>query len=111
VKNTVLVLVPQAITAGNLAAGLGTIWCAFDSRIGLGVMLNFVAMALDLMDGAAARKFGVTSNFGKHFDTVSDEELQHYVDLINNRPRKRLGYLTPAEVFSKELKKKTCSSP
>ncbi len=71
-KNTILVLIPQAITMGNLGAGMGTIWCAFNGRIGLGVLLNFAAMALDLMDGAAARRFGVTSNFGKNFDTVAD---------------------------------------
>jgi CDP-diacylglycerol--serine O-phosphatidyltransferase len=29
-------------------------------------------MAFDLIDGAVARKFGVTSNFGKYFDTVAD---------------------------------------
>jgi CDP-diacylglycerol--serine O-phosphatidyltransferase len=29
-------------------------------------------MALDLLDGAVARKLGVSSNFGKHFDTVAD---------------------------------------
>jgi phosphatidylserine synthase len=72
VKKKVLVLIPQILTMGNLAAGLGTIWCAFDSRLGLGVILNFSAMAFDLIDGAAARKLGVTSSFGKYFDTTAD---------------------------------------
>jgi len=31
--------------------------------------------------------------------------LQKYVDLINNRPRKRLGFKTPLEVFEEENKK------
>lgn len=31
--------------------------------------------------------------------TVSDKDLQRYVDLLNNRPRKRHGYRTPLEVF------------
>lgn len=36
---------------------------------------------------------------GTDFNTVSDEDLAKYVDLINNRPRKRLGWKTPYEVF------------
>lgn len=47
---------------------------------------------------------------GTNFENVSDEDLQRYVDLINNRPRKRLAFLTPKEVFSEELRVKTCSS-
>lgn len=36
---------------------------------------------------------------GTDFDTVSDEDLARYVELLNNRPRKRLGFLTPKEFF------------
>ncbi len=42
---------------------------------------------------------------GTDFDTVSKEDLAYYVDLINNRPRKRLGFKTPNEVFQEELEK------
>jgi IS30 family transposase len=38
------------------------------------------------------------------FDRISDDELQHIEDKINNRPRKCLGYKTPFEVLSKSLK-------
>lgn len=38
---------------------------------------------------------------GTSFENVSDEELRAVVNLINNRPRKRLGFRTPAEVFMK----------
>lgn len=38
------------------------------------------------------------------FDTISDEQLQHYEYLLNSRPRKRLNYLTPHEVFWGEKK-------
>ena len=31
--------------------------------------------------------------------TVSWQELEHYSKLINDRPRKRLNYRTPAELF------------
>lgn len=33
------------------------------------------------------------------FAIVTQERIEEVVDLINNRPRKRLGYLTPNEVF------------
>jgi len=72
VKNSIRAVLPQVLTLANLAAGTGAIWFALNNRPGTGVLLIFVAMAFDLIDGAAARKLGVTSNFGKYFDTVAD---------------------------------------
>ncbi len=40
---------------------------------------------------------------GTSFEDITDERLQQVVDLINNRPRKRLGYKTPLEIFSNVL--------
>lgn len=37
---------------------------------------------------------------GTNFSELTDEELQDYVNEINNRPRKILGWRTPAEVFT-----------
>ena len=37
---------------------------------------------------------------GMDLSLVSDEDLKEKVDLLNNRPRKCLGYQTPAEVFN-----------
>jgi len=42
---------------------------------------------------------------GSDFTKVTQKELQHYVNLLNNRPRKRLNWLTPTEVFEQELQK------
>lgn len=39
------------------------------------------------------------------FTKVSPEELQAVENNLNNRPRKRLNWLTPNEVFAKELNK------
>lgn len=36
---------------------------------------------------------------GYHFHSLSQDDLQSIVDLINNRPRKCLGWKSPAEVF------------
>ena len=44
---------------------------------------------------------------GKDIREVSHQELRHYVDLLNHRPRKRLGYRTPAEVLN--LQKYGCN--
>ncbi|MFH1233050.1 MAG: IS30 family transposase, partial [Patescibacteria group bacterium] len=33
------------------------------------------------------------------FAMITQEQIDKVCDLINNRPRKRLGYLTPNEVF------------
>jgi IS30 family transposase len=40
---------------------------------------------------------------GTDFDTVYDDGLAKYIDLINNRPRKRLNWLSPNQVFDREL--------
>ena len=43
--------------------------------------------------------------FPKGFDfrTVTDEDVQYVEDLINNRPRKCLGWKSPAEFFEKSV--------
>lgn len=38
------------------------------------------------------------------FELLEEKELQKYVTLINNRPRERLGFLTPYEVFNNKTK-------
>lgn len=40
---------------------------------------------------------------GMSFADITDERLANIIDLINNRPRKRLGYKTPFEVISELL--------
>ena len=39
------------------------------------------------------------------FEKITQNQLKYYVSLINSRPRKRLNYMTPAEIFfNKHLK-------
>ena len=38
----------------------------------------------------------------RDFRTITDKELIHAMKRINNRPRKRLGYKTPNQVFFEE---------
>jgi len=44
---------------------------------------------------------------GTDFTKITDFDLQTAVDLINNRPRKRLKYHTPKEVFSEKIALRT----
>jgi len=37
------------------------------------------------------------------FATVTDEQIRYVQDLLNDRPRKSLGFLTPNEVVNKHL--------
>ena len=37
---------------------------------------------------------------GCDFREITEEEFQNVIELINNRPRKCLGWKTPAEVYS-----------
>lgn len=39
------------------------------------------------------------------FKTISDQEVKAVENNLNNRPRKRLGWLTPLEALAKELEK------
>lgn len=52
-------------------------------------------------NGLIRRFFPKKTDFG----TVTDEEVQHVQDLLNDRPRKSLNYLTPNEVVNKRLAK------
>lgn len=57
--------------------------------------------------GTCENTIGLLREFipkGTDLSKVSEEELQSYVDLINGRPRKRLGFRTPSEVFEQEIK-------
>lgn len=36
---------------------------------------------------------------GTFFATITNDQVEHAVRMLNNRPRKRLGYRTPREVF------------
>lgn len=40
---------------------------------------------------------------GTNFHAVSRREIKHVQDLLNGRPRKALGFRTPAEVFDEDL--------
>jgi phosphatidylglycerophosphate synthase len=68
-----LIIVPNAVTAGRLAAGpIFLIWGSLPAR-GLVLILLIAAAATDLLDGRIARALKVTSNFGGALDTTADK--------------------------------------
>jgi IS30 family transposase len=40
---------------------------------------------------------------GTDFGNISEKQIEHVQDLLNNRPRKSLGFLTPNEIVNKYL--------
>ncbi len=77
-----------------------------DIEKGTGMTVYFAKAYAPWQRGSNESANGLLRQFiseGTDFDTVSEEGLQKYVNLLNNRPRKRHGYLTPNEVFNKEL--------
>ena len=42
---------------------------------------------------------------GCNIDSFSDEQVQQFEDKLNQRPRKRLGYRTPQDVFDQSFKR------
>ncbi len=62
----------------------------------------FCHKACPWQKGSVENTIGLLRRFipkGTDFDSFSDQQLQEWVDLINDRPRKRHKYLTPNEVF------------
>jgi len=74
---------------------------------GLNMKVYFAKPYSPWQRGTCENTIGLLREFipkGADLSKISEEELQRYVDLINGRPRKRLGFKTPFEVFEDEIK-------
>ncbi len=65
-------LLPTFITCGNLAAGFAALILALQGRFVWAAGLVLFAAALDLLDGAVARRRGVDGEFGRNLDSLAD---------------------------------------
>ena len=65
-------ILPNLLTTGNLFAGFNSVLCAINGQFQPAIISIFVAMALDIMDGRAARLIDAQSDFGKEYDSLSD---------------------------------------
>ena len=69
---------------------------------GTGMKVFFCAPYSPWQRGTNENTNGLLRQFfpkGTSFDDLSEQQLQAAVDLINNRPRKRLGFRSPAELL------------
>jgi CDP-diacylglycerol--serine O-phosphatidyltransferase len=64
--------IPNLFTLGNLFLGILAILWTFQGRASEAVLLVFLAMLLDGLDGRVARALNAQSEFGKELDSLSD---------------------------------------
>lgn len=65
-------MVPNLFTVANMALGFFAILAAFDHRWVAAPTAIFIAHVMDILDGRVARWMGMTSQFGKEFDSFAD---------------------------------------
>lgn len=65
-------LVPNTLTALNLSCGVLSIIKAIEQEFLMSGVFVLLAMVADAFDGRAARYFGVSGEFGKELDSLSD---------------------------------------
>ena len=64
--------VPNILTAGNGAAGIGSIYAAFHGYFGVASVLLLLALFFDGIDGFIAKKLHLTSKIGEYLDSFCD---------------------------------------
>ncbi|OGI41040.1 MAG: hypothetical protein A2140_03425 [Candidatus Muproteobacteria bacterium RBG_16_62_13] len=63
--------IADALSAGNLLCGFGSMWMAWYGRLDLSLLFLLLGAVFDGLDGAAARRFGST-RFGVLSDDIAD---------------------------------------
>jgi CDP-diacylglycerol--serine O-phosphatidyltransferase len=64
--------IANALTILNLGLGAFAIMFILQNELRLGLLFITIAALTDRLDGAAARRFNSTSDFGKQLDSLSD---------------------------------------
>jgi IS30 family transposase len=104
--NTIEVLAPLAAQVHTITVDNGKEFCEHELiATGLQARIYFAHPYSSWERGLNENTNGlVRQYFPKkyEFSRISDSDLQHVEDLLNNRPRKTLGYRTPNEVFFKQ---------
>lgn len=58
--------------------------------------------------GSNERHNGILRQFtpkGRSISDFSEDEIMYFADIINAKPGKNLGYITPDEIFDEEMDK------
>jgi IS30 family transposase len=104
--NTIELLAPLAAKVHTITVDNGKEFCEHELiAAGLQARIYFAHPYSSWERGLNENTNGlVRQYFPKkyEFSMISDSNLQHVEDLLNNRPRKTLGYRTPNEVFFKQ---------
>jgi IS30 family transposase len=104
--NTIELLAPLAVKVHTITVDNGKEFCEHELiAAGLQARIYFAHPYSSWERGLNENTNGlVRQYFPKkyEFSRISDSDLQHVEDLLNNRPRKTLGYRTPNEVFFKQ---------
>lgn len=64
--------IPNIVTLSNLGFGITSLWFTMEGNYKEAAVAILFAMVLDGMDGRLARRFKVSSDFGKELDSLSD---------------------------------------
>jgi len=72
VRPVVRPMVPNLVTLSNLLLGIMALIYTLNERFTLAAAAILLATVLDRMDGNLARRFGVSSEFGKELDSLAD---------------------------------------
>jgi CDP-diacylglycerol--serine O-phosphatidyltransferase len=88
-------IIPNVVTLSNLVFGFTSLWFTLEGQYKESAVAILLAMIMDGMDGRLARRFKVSSDFGKELDSLSDlvsfgvaPALLTYASEMNN-----FGYL------------------
>jgi len=104
--NTIELLTPLAAKVHTITVDNGKEFCEHELiAAGLRARIYFAHPYSSWERGLNENTNGlVRQYFPKkyEFSRISNSDLQHVEDLLNNRPRKTLGYRTPNEVFFKQ---------
>ena len=65
-------ILPNIVTLSNLIFGVISLWLTMEGQYKEAAVAILLAMILDGLDGRLARRFEVTSDFGKELDSLSD---------------------------------------
>jgi CDP-diacylglycerol--serine O-phosphatidyltransferase len=65
-------IIPNMFTLANLFFGFLSLIMIMDGKISLAALMIILAVLLDSLDGKVARKFSVSSDFGKQLDSLCD---------------------------------------
>ncbi len=104
--NAILLLAPLAAKVHTITVDNGKEFCEHELiAAGLNARLYFAHPYSSWERGLNENTNGlVRQYFPKkyEFSRITNQDLQQVEDLLNNRPRKTLGYRTPNEVFFKQ---------